>query len=63
MIYEYKTASFMIRGIRNGHPVEEVDDRINLEAKEGWEFVQLASGATTASVSVIIVFRRPAATS
>lgn len=58
MTYEYKTASFTSRAVRNGLPFEEVDVRINAEVQSGWEFVQLASGATTASVSIIIIFRR-----
>ncbi len=59
MDYQFKTASFIVRGVRNGAPMDEVDQLINKQVENGWEFVQLSSGATATAVVVIVVFRKP----
>jgi hypothetical protein len=59
---EYRTACFVLTGIKNGEPLPKVDDKIREMQREDWDFVQLTSSSTAAALSVVVVFRRPALT-
>ena len=57
-MFEYRTALFGVRGAASDKSIPEVDQYINSQIVDGWEYESLCIGGNNIVIMVVVVMRR-----